>query len=214
SRQQAKEQEEIAKEQEKIAKDRSQLLEDRTKKLQETLADLDSSKKQADKNATEAVLEAKQAAAARASAEGETKRANTALLQATVLRLAAEGQAAMSQARPGITLQGVLQVLAAHRTEPGVEPYFAMQSITQLLSLMERLLEGTGTIPTVVFRAYGKRIVAGGGDTSFRLWYADSGKSIGERLRGHSDWVWSVAFSPDGKRIVSGGRDNSLRLWD
>ena len=45
-----------------------------------------------------------------------------------------------------------------------------------------------------------------------RLWEADSGKPIGEPLKGHTNIVRSVAFSPDGKRIVSGSDDEYVRF--
>ena len=54
----------------------------------------------------------------------------------------------------------------------------------------------------------------GAGDNTLRLWEADSGKPIGEPMKGHTNYVCSVAFSPDGKRIVSGSFDNTLRLWE
>ena len=57
---------------------------------------------------------------------------------------------------------------------------------------------------SVAFSPDGKRIVTGSADNTVRLWEADSGKPIGEPMKGHTDRVQSVAFSPDGKRIVSG----------
>ena len=64
---------------------------------------------------------------------------------------------------------------------------------------------------SVAFRPDGQRIVTGG--FQLQLW-DDSGKPIGEPLKGHSGSVQSVAFSPDGQRIVSGGADSTVRLWD
>ena len=66
----------------------------------------------------------------------------------------------------------------------------------------------------MAFSPDGKRIVSGSFDDTLRLWEADSGKPIGEPLKGHTNSVLSVAFSPDGKRIVSGSYDNTLRLWE
>jgi WD40 repeat protein len=64
---------------------------------------------------------------------------------------------------------------------------------------------------SVAFRPDGRRIVTGG--FQLQVW-DDSGKPIGEPLKGHSGLVQSVAFSPDGQRIVSGGADSTIRLWD
>ena len=58
------------------------------------------------------------------------------------------------------------------------------------------------------------RIVSGSEDNTVRLWEADSGKPIGEPMKGHTIACMSVAFSPDGKRIVSGSCDNTVRLWE
>jgi WD40 repeat protein len=66
----------------------------------------------------------------------------------------------------------------------------------------------------VVFSRDGKRIVSGSDDNELRLWEEETGKPIGEPLKGHSKSVLSVAFSPDGTRIVSGSSDYTLRLWD
>jgi WD40 repeat protein len=33
-------------------------------------------------------------------------------------------------------------------------------------------------------------------------------------FRGHTNWVTSVAFSPDGKRIASGSGDDSVKVWN
>ena len=130
------------------------------------------------------------------------------------MRLAVEGQAIVSQLRPGNSFRGVLQILAAHRILPSVEPYFALQSAARQLSDVALVIETGGPVTSVAFSPDGKRIVSGSEDQTLRLWDATTGKPIGEPLKGHDKSVISVAFTPDGKRIVSGSEDQTLRFWD
>ena len=60
---------------------------------------------------------------------------------------------------------------------------------------------------SAAFSPDGKRIVTASQDKTARVWDAESGKPIGEPLKGHEDEVWSAAFSPDGKRIVTASLD-------
>ena len=67
---------------------------------------------------------------------------------------------------------------------------------------------------SAAFSPDGKRIVTASEDKTARLWDAETGKPIGEPLRGHEGRVSSAAFSPDGKRIVTASGDKTARLWD
>ena len=67
---------------------------------------------------------------------------------------------------------------------------------------------------SAAFSPDGKRIVTASEDKTARLWDAETGKPIGEPLKGHEDRCVSAAFSPDGKRIVTASEDKTARLWD
>jgi WD domain, G-beta repeat len=66
---------------------------------------------------------------------------------------------------------------------------------------------------SAAFSPDGKRIVTASSDKTARVWDAESGKPIGEPLRGHEDAVFSAAFSPDGKHIVTTSKDQTARVW-
>ena len=123
-------------------------------------------------------------------------RAKDSFIHATVVRLAAEGQAIVAAARPGGTLRGALQVVAAHRIQSGVEPYFALQSATGHLDRLLLLMEATSTVFSVAFSPDGKRIVSGSLDNTLRLWNAEKGVALGEPLRGHTDRVLERGVQP------------------
>jgi WD40 repeat protein len=67
-------------------------------------------------------------------------------------------------------------------------------------------------VRSVAFSPDGKHIITASNDKTARVWDAETGKQIGEPLRGHTDWVWSAVFSPDGKRIVTASEDKTVRL--
>ena len=60
---------------------------------------------------------------------------------------------------------------------------------------------------SAAFSPDGKRIVTASADKTARVWDAETGKPIGEPLKGHDGIVCSAAFSPDGKRIVTASQD-------
>ena len=65
----------------------------------------------------------------------------------------------------------------------------------------------------MAFSPDGNNIASGSGDTTVRLWNANTGENT-RTLTGHTAPVSSVAFSPDGNTIASGSGDTTVRLWN
>ena len=62
--------------------------------------------------------------------------------------------------------------------------------------------------------AAARYIASGSADGTVRVWNMETGRQVGEPLRGHTNAVWSVAISPDGRYLVScGSNDQTIRAW-
>jgi len=72
---------------------------------------------------------------------------------------------------------------------------------------------GTIGVTSVAFAPDGQRVLTGSGDSTARLWDAQTGKEL-LALKGHPSDVTSVKFSPDGKQLLTGSGDQTARLWD
>ncbi|KAG9027637.1 hypothetical protein FS842_004899, partial [Serendipita sp. 407] len=60
----------------------------------------------------------------------------------------------------------------------------------------------------------GRNVVSGSSDNTIRIWEVETGASVGEPLKGHTEYVCSVENGPDGLNIVSGSADDTIRIWD
>ncbi|KIO31985.1 hypothetical protein M407DRAFT_67234, partial [Tulasnella calospora MUT 4182] len=69
-------------------------------------------------------------------------------------------------------------------------------------------------VKSVAFSSDGTLLASGCDDQIIRLLDPNTGREVGEPLKGHSGAVRSVCFSPDGKLLASGSCDDTIRLWD
>ena len=69
------------------------------------------------------------------------------------------------------------------------------------------------SVNSVSWSPDGGRIATASGDSSVRVWDAESGR-LESRLVGHTGVVISVDWAPDSRRLVSGGSDGTARLWE
>ncbi|KAJ3557035.1 hypothetical protein NM688_g1690 [Phlebia brevispora] len=79
-----------------------------------------------------------------------------------------------------------------------------------------RVMEGhNSAIPSIQFSPDGRYIVSGSGDTTIKIWDAESGILL-NTMEGHGGWVHSVVFNPNmnTKQIASVSNDRTLRIWD
>jgi len=68
-------------------------------------------------------------------------------------------------------------------------------------------------IRSFVFLQEDVHIVSGSDDGTMRKWDCETGRLVGDPLKGKS-WVLALALSPDGKTIACGRSDGSVQRWD
>jgi len=59
----------------------------------------------------------------------------------------------------------------------------------------------------------GQIIVSGDENEEFIAWHGETGGSLTEPIKAHSDDIYSVDFSPDGTVLATGSRDETIKLW-
>jgi WD40 repeat protein len=77
----------------------------------------------------------------------------------------------------------------------------------------EGVINKNEMVNSVAFSPDGHRIATANGDTTVRLFNADTGEPIGHPFNGHHSSVQSVSFSSDGSRLISGSDDATARIW-
>jgi WD40 repeat protein len=139
--------------------------------------------------------------------------ANRRFREATALRLAAEGAAMTAAERPGGSVRGLLQILAAGRMVPSAGADEAWQAEFLKFQHQIAIREVRQPIDSLAFSSDGGSIVSGTHDGRIQLWNAQTAEPMGPAWAGHGP-ISSIAFGPGAARIVSGTPDGSLQQWN
>ena len=150
----------------------------------------------------------------------EKEKAQKMEQEAHSLRLVLESMDMAAGTRRGGDERAILQLLAMYQIAP-TEIVDATLPIMILNKNASKKIWSTGNqILSVAFNYDGSRIISSSTKNTLKLWDANSGNLITQRLNAHQCElrnecaIMSVVFSPDGMRVFSGGHDGKLRVWD
>lgn len=74
-------------------------------------------------------------------------------------------------------------------------------------------LDGDVSAP-MAFSPDGKLLAIGGADHAVELWNPATGRPVGSRMLGHTQYLTALAFTPDSRTPLSGDNAGELRIWD
>lgn len=117
-----------------------------------------------------------------------------------------------SAERPGGSIRGLLQVIAAGRIVPSADADEALQAEFLKFQRQVAIRESSHPIDSLAFSPDDRSIVSGSHDGYLQLWDARTALPAGQAWLGHGP-VSSIAFGPAG-RIVTGSPDGSLQQWN
>jgi WD40 repeat protein len=154
------------------------------------------------------------------TANVEKEKAQKMEQEARSLRLILESMDMAAGTRRGGDERAILQLLAMHRIAPSEAVDTTLPIMILNKNASKKIWSSDNQVLSVAFNHDGSRIISSSAENTLKLWDADSGNLITQRLNAHQCEpgaecaIMSVVFSPDGARVISGGHDSKLRVWN